>query len=74
MELLAYRYLLSTTLDERPLDEKYLHYGAEKTRAQNLASPAGLSRTVAASRPTLELLKVLQRWQLVREANRLYDV
>lgn len=73
-ELLAYRYLLSTTLDERPLDAKYLHQELEE-RARDLASPAGAFLEPWLPRdPTLELLKVLQRWQPMQEPNRLYDV
>jgi len=73
-ELLAYRYLLSTTLDERPLDEKYLHAQLQE-RARDLASPAGAFLEPWLPRdPTLELLKVLQRWQPMQEPNRLYDV
>jgi predicted exporter len=73
-ELLAYRYLLSTTLDERPLDAKYLHQELQE-RARDLASPAGAFLEPWLPRdPTLELLKVLQRWQPMQEPNRLYDV
>ncbi|WP_129776264.1 MMPL family transporter [Peristeroidobacter soli] len=73
-ELLAYRYLLSTTLDERPLDEKYLHSELQE-RARDLASPAGAFLEPWLPRdPTLELLKVLQRWQPMQEPNRLFDV
>ncbi|WP_116807694.1 MMPL family transporter [Steroidobacter cummioxidans] len=73
-ELLAYRYLLSTTLDERPLDRKYLHAELQE-RARDLASPAGAFLEPWLPRdPTLELLKVLQRWQPMQEPNRLYDV
>jgi predicted exporter len=73
-ELLAYRYLLSPTLDSRPLDAKYLH--EELTaRARDLASPAGAFLEPWLPRdPTLELLKVLQRWQPMQEPNRLFDV
>lgn len=73
-ELLAYRYLLSPTLDERPLDRKYLH--SELTeRARDLASPAGAFLEPWLPRdPTLELLKVMQRWQPMQEPNRLFDV
>ncbi|HEY0683546.1 MAG TPA: MMPL family transporter [Steroidobacter sp.] len=73
-ELLAYRYLLSPTLDERPLDQKYLHVELE-ARGRDLASPAGTFLEPWLARdPTLELLKVLQRWQPMQEPNRLYDV
>ncbi len=73
-ELLAYRYLLSPTLDEHPLDEKYLHKELQE-RARDLASPAGAFLEPWLPRdPTLELLKVLQRWQPMQEPNRLFDV
>ena len=73
-QLLPYRYLLSPTLDERPLDAKYLH-SELLARAQDLASPAGaFLETWLPRDPTLELLKVLQRWQPMQEPNRLFDV
>lgn len=73
-ELLAYRYLLSPTLDERPLDAKYLHAELQE-RGRDLASPAGAFLEPWLPRdPTLELLKVLQRWQPMQEPNRLFDV
>ncbi|MBL8267655.1 MMPL family transporter [Steroidobacter sp.] len=73
-ELLPYRYLLSPTLDERALDEKYLRSELQE-RARDLASPAGAFLEPWLPRdPTLELLKVLQRWQPMQEPNRLFDV
>lgn len=73
-ELLPYRYLLSTTLDERALDEKYLRSELQE-RGRDLASPAGAFLEPWLPRdPTLELLKVLQRWQPMQEPNRLFDV
>lgn len=73
-ELLAYRYLLSPTLDSRPLDAKYLHEELV-ARGRDLASPAGAFLEPWLPRdPTLELLKVLQRWQPMQEPNRLFDV
>jgi predicted exporter len=73
-ELLAYRYLLSPTLDSRPLDAKYLHEELI-ARARDLSSPAGAFLEPWLPRdPTLELLKVLQRWQPMQEPNRLFDV
>lgn len=72
--LLPYRYLLSPTLDERALDAKYLQ-AALQERARDLASPAGAFLEPWLPRdPTLELLKVLQRWQPMQEPNRLFDV
>lgn len=73
-ELLPYRYLLSPTLDDRPLDARYLHHELQQ-RARDLASPAGAFLEPWLPRdPTLELLQVLQRWQPMQEPNRLYDV
>lgn len=73
-ELLAYRYLLSQTLDTQPLDAKYLH-GELVERARDLSSPAGAFLEPWLPRdPTLELLKVLQRWQPMQEPNRQFDV
>lgn len=73
-ELLTYRYLLSPTLDNQPLDAKYLHAELIE-RARDLASPAGAFLEPWLPRdPTLELLKVLQRWQPMQEPNRQFDV
>lgn len=73
-ELLPYRFLLSPTLDTQPLDEKYLH-SELLTRARDLASPAGAFLEEWLPRdPTLELLKLLQRWQPMQEPHREYDV
>ena len=73
-ELLPYRFLLSPTLDTQPLDEKYLH-GELLARARDLASPAGAFLEPWLPRdPTLELLKLLQRWQPMQEPHREFDV
>lgn len=73
-ELLAYRYLLSPTLDATPLDARYLHAELLE-RARDLGSPAGAFLEPWLPRdPTLELLKVLQRWRPMQEPNRLFDV
>lgn len=72
--LLPYRYLLSPTLDRQPLDTRYLH-DQLRTRAEDLASPAGaLLEPLLPRDPTLELLKVLQNWQPMHEPNRQFDV
>ncbi len=72
--LLPYRYLLSNTLDEHSLDSSYLHSEIQ-ARAHDLASPAGaFLESWLPSDPTLELLKVLERWQPAQEPNKLYDV
>lgn len=73
-ELLPYRFLLSPTLDTQPLDEQYLHAELQ-TRARDLASPAGAFLEPWLPRdPTLELLKLLQRWQPMQEPHREFDV
>jgi predicted exporter len=73
-ELLPYRFLLSPTLDTQRLDEKYLH-GELLARGRDLASPAGAFLEEWLPRdPTLELLKLLQRWQPMQEPHREFDV
>jgi predicted exporter/predicted hotdog family 3-hydroxylacyl-ACP dehydratase len=73
-ELLPYRFLLSPTLDTQQLDEQYLH-GELLARARDLASPAGAFLEPWLPRdPTLELLKLLQRWQPMQEPHREFDV
>ncbi len=72
--LLAYRYLLSPTLDSQLLDEAFLHEQLQ-ARARDLASPAGAMLEPLLPRdPTLELLRLLQSWQPMQEPHRLYDV
>jgi predicted exporter/predicted hotdog family 3-hydroxylacyl-ACP dehydratase len=73
-ELLPYRFLLSPTLDSQRFDAPYLH--AELlARARDLASPAGSFLEPWLPRdPTLEMLKLLQRWQPMQEPRREYDV
>jgi len=73
-ELLPYRFLLSPTLDTQQLDESYLHREL-LARARDLASPAGTFLEEWLPRdPTLELLKLLQRWQPMQEPQRQFDV
>src|SRR5688572_6532144 len=73
-ELLPYRFLLSPTLDTQQLDEQYLH-DELLARARDLASPAGAFLESWLPRdPTLELLKLLQRWQPMQEPHREFDV
>ncbi|HKE92943.1 MAG TPA: MMPL family transporter, partial [Povalibacter sp.] len=73
-ELLAYRFLLSPTLDSRTFDAGFLHEQLQQ-RARDLSSPAGTMLEPLLPRdPTLELLKLLQSWQPMQEPNRLYDV
>ncbi|KGI76730.1 MMPL family transporter [Oleiagrimonas soli] len=60
--LLPYRYLLSTTLDTHRLDAAYLHDQLQQ-RLEDLASPAGgMLETWLPRDPTLEVLKLAQRW------------
>lgn len=73
-ELLPYRFLLSPTLDTQQLDERYLH-SELLARARDLSSPAGAFLEEWLPRdPTLELLKLLQRWQPMQEPHREFDV
>lgn len=73
-DLLAYRYLLSPTLDRVSFDAKYLHEQLQ-ARAQDLASPAGaMFEPLLPRDPTLEILKLLQSWQPVQEPTRQFDV
>ncbi len=59
---LPYRYLLSPTLDHHRLDAAYLHDQLQQ-RLQDLASPAGgMLQTWLPRDPTLEVLKLAQRW------------
>ena len=72
--LLAYRYLLSPTLDTHALDADYLRREIE-VRARDLSSPAGaFLEPWLPHDPTLELLKVLERWRPMQEPRREFDV
>jgi predicted exporter len=60
--LLPYRYLLSPTLDTQPLDTAYLSDQLQQ-RLEDLSSPAAsLLKGLLPRDPTLELLKLAQRW------------
>jgi predicted exporter len=73
-ELVAYRFLLSPTLDRQAFDRDYLHEQL-KARARDLASTASiLIEPWLARDPTLELLKVVEQWQPTREPRRAFDV
>ena len=64
--LLPYRYLLSPTLDTQPLDARFLHDELEQ-RLDDLSSPAaGLLKDLLPRDPTLEVLKLAQRWAPAR--------
>lgn len=72
--LLAYRYLLSDTLDQHAFDARYLREQL-RARTRDLASPAGsFLEGWLPSDPTLEIINVLERWQPAQEPNRLFDV
>jgi predicted exporter len=72
--LLPYRYLLSPTLDTEKLDESTLR-AALVARERDLASPAGLILEPWLPRdPTLELLRLLERWQPTQQPRRVFDV
>jgi predicted exporter len=60
--LLPYRYLLSPTLDNATFDTKFLRDQLEQ-RVEDLASPAADALKPLLPRdPTLEVLKLVQRW------------
>ncbi|MCW8806541.1 MAG: xanthomonadin transporter, partial [Rhodanobacter sp.] len=60
--LLPYRYLLSPTLDTQPLDEAYLADQLQQ-RLDDLSSPAAsLLKGLLPRDPTLETLKLAERW------------
>lgn len=61
--LRPYRYLLSPTLDARPLDAAFLRDELQQ-RVQDLGSPAAdLVEPLLAADPTLETLRLAERWQ-----------
>jgi predicted exporter len=72
--LLAYRYLLSQTLDESRIDASFLQAQLEE-RLRDLTSPAaGMLETWLPRDPTLELLKLAEVWQPERQPRLLHDV
>ncbi len=61
-ELLPYRYLLSPTLDSNTFDAAFLHEELQQ-RVEDLASPAAdMLKDILPRDPTLEVLKLAQRW------------
>jgi predicted exporter len=72
--LLPYRYLLSPTLDETALDAAFLR--AELSdRLHDLASPAaGLVEPWIPRDPSLELLRLAERWRPAAEPERIDGV
>jgi predicted exporter len=72
--LLAYRYLLSPTLDHSALDARFLRAQLEE-RVRDLSSPAaGFLEPWLPRDPTLELLKLADSWLPARQPQLLYDV
>ena len=64
--LLPYRYLLSPTLDTQNFDADFLRDELQQ-RVEDLASPAaGMLKPWLARDPTLEMLKLAQRWTPAR--------
>jgi predicted exporter len=73
-ELLAYRYLLASTLDNTALDASYLS-GQLRERLRDLSSPAaGMLEPWLPRDPTLELLKLAEAWQPALQPQLLNDV
>ncbi len=61
-DLLPYRYLLSPTLDSNVFDAAFLHEELQQ-RVEDLASPAAdMLQDILPRDPTLEVLKLAQRW------------
>ncbi|HET9818562.1 MAG TPA: xanthomonadin transporter, partial [Rhodanobacteraceae bacterium] len=66
-DLLPYRYLLSPTLDTHRFDADYLHAQLQQ-RVEDLSSPAAsLLEPWLRRDPTLETLKLAQRWAPPRQ-------
>jgi predicted exporter len=65
--LLPYRYVLSPTLDRHRFDAAYLHAQLVQ-RLEDLSSPAApMLKPLLARDPTLETLKLAQRWAPARQ-------
>ncbi len=72
--LRPYRYLLSPTLDARPLDEAYLRDELD-ARVQDLGSPAAaLIEPLLPSDPTLETIRIAEAMQPANAPQRLHGV
>jgi predicted exporter len=72
--LLAYRYILSPTLDHSRLDAGFLRAQLEE-RVRDLSSPAaGFLEPWLPRDPTLELLKLADSWLPAAQPQLLYDV
>ena len=69
-----YRYLLTDSFDQAPLDAGYLREQLD-ARVQDLGSPAaGLVEPLLAADPTLETLKLAQAWQPATAPQQMYGV
>lgn len=72
--MLAYRYLLSPTFDTLTLDSAYLHDELSQ-RLQDLSSPAAsLLKPWLKRDPTLETIKLLERWRPASEPEQFFGV
>lgn len=72
--LLPYRYLLTASFDDTPLDADVLR-DALDARLQDLGSPAaGLVEPLIPSDPTLEVLALAEAWQPAGAPQRLHEV
>ncbi len=72
--LRPYRYLLSDTLDTQSFDADYLRAHFE-ARIQDLGSPAAsMVEPLLASDPTLETLRLAERWRPAKEPQRIDGV
>ncbi|SDR08902.1 hypothetical protein [Pseudoxanthomonas sp. CF125] len=72
--LRPYRYLLTDTFDTRPFDEAMLREELD-ARVQDLGSPAAsLIEPLLPADPTLETLKLAERWQPANAPQRLQEV
>jgi predicted exporter len=70
-DLLAYRYLISDAFDSSPLDSARLTRELQD-RAADMASPAAaVIEEILPRDPTLELLKLTERWQPREEPRRI---
>ncbi len=65
--LLPYRYLLTESFDEEPLDTDLLRDELDQ-RVEDLGSPAAtLLKPILARDPTLEIMKLAERWSPPRQ-------
>ena len=73
-QLRPYRYLLSDSFDAQPLNDALLREALD-ARVQDLGSPAAaLIEPLLPSDPTLETLRLAERWQPANAPQRLHGV